>query len=77
MAVAINTEQGKAIITGFCCVRENFDPPESLKKLMPVITPGTHTDILAAYESTLRIKEMADILIPIHDPSYAYVTSIP
>lgn len=77
MAVAINTEQGKAIITGFCCVKENFYPPEELKKLMPVITPGTHTDILAAYESTLRIKELADILIPIHDPSYADVTSIP
>ena len=76
-AVAINTEQGKAIISGFCCVKENFYPPEELKKLMPVITPGTHTDILAAYESTLRIKELADILIPIHDPSYADVTSIP
>lgn len=77
MAVAINTAKGKAIITGFCCVRENFYPPEELKKLMPVITPGTHTDTLAAYESTLRIKGLADILIPIHDPSYADVTSIP
>ncbi len=77
MAVAINTERGKAIITGFCCVRENFYPPEELKKLMPIITPGTHTDILAAYESTLRIKELADILIPIHDPSFADVPSIP
>ncbi len=77
MAVAINTERGKAIITGFCCVRENFYPPEELKKLMPIITPGTHTDILAAYESTLRIKELADILIPIHDPSFADVPGIP
>jgi len=77
MAVAINTTKGKAIITGFCCVRENFYPPEELKKLMPVITPGTHTDTLAAYESTLRIKGLADILIPIHDPSYADVPSIP
>jgi len=75
--VAINTTKGKAIITGFCCVRENFYPPEELKKLMPVITPGTHTDTLAAYESTLRIKGLADILIPIHDPSYADVPSIP
>jgi len=77
MAVAINTTKGKAIITGFCCVRENFYPPEELKKLMPVITPGTHTDTVAAYESTLRIKGLADILIPIHDPSYADVPSIP
>jgi glyoxylase-like metal-dependent hydrolase (beta-lactamase superfamily II) len=77
MAVAINTTKGKAIITGFCCVKENFYPPEELKKLMPVITPGTHTDPLAAYESTLRIKGLADILIPIHDPSYTDVESIP
>ena len=77
MAVAINTTKGKAIITGFCCIRENFYPPEELKKLMAVITPGTHTDTLAAYESTLRIKGLADILIPIHDPSYADVPSIP
>jgi glyoxylase-like metal-dependent hydrolase (beta-lactamase superfamily II) len=77
MAVAINTDKGKAIITGFCCVKENFYPPEELKKLMPVITPGTHTDITAAYESTLRIKGLADILIPIHDPSFASVDSIP
>ena len=77
MAVAINTAKGKAIITGFCCVRENFYPPEELKKLMPVITPGTHTDTMAAYQSTLRIKGLADILIPIHDPSYADVPSIP
>ena len=76
-AVAINTDQGKAIITGFCCVKENFYPPEALKKMMPVITPGTHTDIMAAYESTLRIKGLADILIPMHDPSFADVTSIP
>jgi len=76
-AVAINTTKGKAIITGFCCVMENFYPPEELKKLMPVITPGTHTDVMAAYESTLRIKGLADILIPMHDPSLADVASIP
>ena len=58
-------------------MEKKFEPPEALRKLMPVITPGTHTDILAAYESTLRIKELADILIPIHDPSYADVASIP
>jgi hypothetical protein len=32
---------------------------------------------MAAYESTLRIKGLADILIPMHDPSFADVTSIP
>ncbi len=76
-AVAIDTEKGKAIITGFCCVMENFYPPEEVKKIMPVITPGTHLDAVLAYESMLRIKGMADILIPMHEPSFVGVDSIP
>jgi len=76
-AVAINTEKGKAVITGFCCLRENFEPPEEVRKIMPVITPGTHLNAVDAFESTLRIKGLADILIPMHDPSFAEVKSIP
>jgi len=76
-AVAVNTGKGRAVITGFCCVKENFYPPEEIKKMMPIITPGTHTNVIDAYESTLRIKGIADILIPMHDPSFMEVTSIP
>jgi len=76
-AVAINTDQGKAVITGFCCVRENFEPPEEIRKLMPVITPGTHLNAVDAFESMLRIKGLADILIPMHEPSFVGVKSIP
>ncbi len=76
-AVAIDTEKGKAIITGFCCVMENFYPPEEVKQIMPVITPGTHLDAVEAFESMLRIKGLADILIPMHEPSYVGVKSIP
>lgn len=76
-AVAINTDKGKAIITGFCCVRENFEPPEEVRKIMPVITPGTHLNAVDAFESMLRIKGLADILIPMHEPSFIGVKSIP
>ena len=76
-AVSVQTEKGKAIISGFCSVRENFYPPENVRRLMPVIPPGTHIDIIKAFESTLRIKGMADILIPMHDPTFADVDSIP
>jgi len=76
-AVAINTEKGKAVITGFCCLRENFEPPEEVREIMPVITPGTHLNAVDAFESTLRIKGLADILIPMHDPSFVGVKSIP
>lgn len=76
-AVVINTEKGKAVITGFCCVKENFEPPEEVRAIMPVITPGTHLNAVDAFESTLRIKGLADILIPMHEPSFVGVKSIP
>ena len=76
-AVAIDTDQGKAVITGFCCLKENFEPPEEVREIMPVITPGTHLNAIDAFESTLRIKGLADILIPMHEPSFIGVKSIP
>lgn len=76
-AVSINTDQGKAIITGFCCIRENFYPPEEVREVMPVIPPGIHLNAVDAFESALRIKGLADILIPIHDLSLVGVKSIP
>ncbi len=76
-SVAVNTEKGKAIITGFCCMKENFDPPAELKHIMPVIAPGTHLNPVEGFESACRIKEMADILLPLHDPSFLGVKSIP
>ena len=76
-AVAVNTARGRAVITGFCCCKENFEPPEELKKIMPVITPGIHLNAVDAFESALRIKKLADILIPQDDPSFVGVKSIP
>ena len=76
-AVAINTDQGKAVITGFCCLKENFEPPREVKKDMPVTIHGTHLDVVQTFESLLRIKGIADILIPMHEPSLMEVKSIP
>jgi glyoxylase-like metal-dependent hydrolase (beta-lactamase superfamily II) len=70
-SVAIRTAAGKAIITGFCCNAENF-PPNA-----PTVTPGVHTDAIAAYESARKIREMADILIPIHDLGVGKLECIP
>jgi hypothetical protein len=33
--------------------------------------------MLQAYESTMRVKELADILIPIHDPVMGAKKQIP
>jgi len=67
-AVAVNTDRGRAIITGFCTLYENFDPPASFNAPTPVICPGIHLDAAQAYESLLRVKEQADVILPMHEP---------
>lgn len=87
-SVAIETAEGKAIITGFCCNKDCFEMPKdisgytfediaALEALWPVRAPGIHTDALQAFDSALRIKGLADILIPIHDPMFEKVEKIP
>lgn len=70
-SVAVNTAKGKAIITGFCCNDKNFP------KTGPAITPGVHINAMDAYDSIRKIKNMADILIPLHDPGVGRKGSIP
>jgi glyoxylase-like metal-dependent hydrolase (beta-lactamase superfamily II) len=70
-SVSINTSEGKAIITGFCCNDKNFP------KTGPAITPGVHINATEAYDSIQKIKEMADILIPLHDLEVGKKPSIP
>jgi N-acyl homoserine lactone hydrolase len=70
-SVGIQTSAGKAVITGFCCNALNF-PADG-----PVVPSGVHIDAIAAYESAKKIREMADILIPLHDPAIGRQKSIP
>lgn len=78
MSVVIETEKGKAIITGFCVIAENFDPPIEVKAMeMEVIPPGTVINTFEAYDIMLKIRDMADILLPLHEPQFAAVESIP
>lgn len=70
-SVAVNTSQGKAVITGFCCNEQNF--PAS----GPVVPSGVHINAIDAYESARRVREMADILLPLHDLSIGRRHSIP
>jgi len=76
-SVAIDTEKGKVIISGQCTIRDNFEPPEALKRIMPVIPPGIHLDVRQAFESLLRIKKEADVVIPLHDVAYSSISCIP
>ena len=38
---------------------------------------GVHINVIDAYESARRVKELADIIIPLHDLSVGRQRSIP
>jgi glyoxylase-like metal-dependent hydrolase (beta-lactamase superfamily II) len=78
LSVAIQTSQGKAIITGCCSTYENYFPPKKVTaREMEVIPPGTLVNSYEAYDSLLGLKRMADILIPLHDRRFAGIDTIP
>jgi len=76
-SVSIQTAKGTAIISGICSIRENFEPPEPINKIMPVIPTGVLVNLFDVYDNLLRIKKMADIIIPIHEPEYVQINHIP
>ena len=71
-SVAIETEKGTAVITGFCCINENFK-----EGVFRVIPPGIHVNATQAYDSMLKVKEIADVIIPLHEPAFAHKETIP
>lgn len=77
LTVVIDTAGGKACLTGFCVIMENFEPPKEIRAMeMEVIPPGTHVNVYESYDIMLKIKETADILIPLHEPKFASVETI-
>jgi len=77
LTVFVDTPSGKAAITGFCVIKENFFPPTEIVAMeMEVIPPGTHVNVYEAYDIMIRVKEMAEILIPLHEPEFADVDTI-
>ena len=78
LTVFVDTERGAAAVTGFCVIAENFDPPGPIRALdMEVIPPGTSVDPELAYDLMLRVREEADILIPVHEPAFAALGTLP
>lgn len=74
-SVVVETPEGRAVITGFCCLLTNFNPPPELG--VPVIPPGILLNVIDAYESMIKMKNLADIIIPIHDSKFIGVSAIP
>src|SRR5512143_2477786 len=70
-SVAVNTAQGMAVITGFCCNHKSF-PLQG-----PAIAPGVHIKLVEADHTHQKLCRLADILIPIHDPAVGRKKCIP
>lgn len=77
LTVLVRTPKGRAAITGFCVIMENFTPPVAVRAMeMEVIPPGTHVNVVESYNMMLKVKALADILIPLHEPGFAAVDTI-
>ena len=77
-SVAVDTPKGLAIIAGLCTIGENFDPPLEIKaRGIKVIAPGNNFDPSIAYDSVLRIKETADIVLALHDSEFMEKDRVP
>ena len=77
MTVLVDTASGKAAITGFCTINQNFNPPPEIRGMeMEVIPPGTHVNVYEAYDIMLKVKDMADIILPLHEPEFAGIDTI-
>ena len=73
----IETAEGKAMITGFCVIDENLNPPKEIRGMeMEVIPPGTHVNAYDAYDILMKAKAAADILLPLHEPKFASIDTI-
>ena len=78
MSVFIETDMGTAAISGFCTILENFFPPVQIRAMeMEVIPPGTHVNTYQAYDMVKRLKREADLPLPLHEPMFANVDTIP
>jgi len=76
-SVVVETEKGNAVFPGFCCIRENFEPREEIRKKVPFIVPGVHIDVPQCQESMRKVIEAADIIVPLHEFEYLNIDTIP
>ena len=76
-SVVIDTKKGKVIISGLCTIKDNFGPPEAIRKNLAVIPPRIHLNACEAYDSLIKIKQQADIVIPLHEEEFALGRPVP
>jgi N-acyl homoserine lactone hydrolase len=77
-SILIETEGGTTGLCGLCTIRDNLYPPEELRQMgVRAITPGIHTDAMQAYDSLIKLQELSDQVIALHDTSYKSMERIP
>ncbi len=70
-SVVVSTQKGHAIITGFCSQMSTFiQTPDMKARGLEVAAAGLHIDCREVYESALRVKKSADLIVPLHDPMF-------
>ncbi len=78
-AVCVQTDIGKVVISGLCSINENYFP-EDVNPMAgggSTILPGIMFDAVRAFDSITRIKEIGDIILPLHEPEILERKSIP
>ncbi len=77
-SVEVTTTAGKVITPGFCCHLSTFSQTEAMKRWgWEVAAPLIHHDVREAYDSVLRVKRTADIVLALHDPAFVAKERIP
>lgn len=73
-SVVIQAGDQKVVITGFCCIDENFYPKDPKVEM---IAGGIYVNIYDAWESQKKIKETADIVVACHAKKFLEMKTIP
>lgn len=73
-SVLLQAGDKKVIVTGFCSCDENFFPSDPK---LNYILMGSFEEIIPAYQSLIRVKKMADIVIPLHEAKFININRIP
>ena len=70
-AVCRNKGPIPAIITGFCAQMSTFVQTPAMKaRGLEVAAAGLHIDCREVYDSALRVKWEANVIVPVHDPMF-------
>jgi N-acyl homoserine lactone hydrolase len=75
-SVKVNSGKGNVVISGICGIYENFFPPEEKYPGKEVLIPGLYLNQFEVFDSLLKIKRNADIVIANHDNRYKEISRI-